>query len=99
MTGAKIHFAANHPTAAGHFPGNPIIPGALLLDEVMIALHAETGLHPSVIRAAKFLAPVRPGDTLVLTCQKSGAGAVKFECRRDATLVVTGTVELRARAA
>ena len=26
------------PTAAGHFPSNPIIPGALLLDEVVAAI-------------------------------------------------------------
>jgi 3-hydroxymyristoyl/3-hydroxydecanoyl-(acyl carrier protein) dehydratase len=35
-----LSFAPDHPTAAGHFPGNPILPGALLLDEVVLAIAA-----------------------------------------------------------
>ena len=31
------HFtlSADHPAFAGHFPGHPIVPGALILDEVI----------------------------------------------------------------
>ena len=31
MNKLTLQIAADHPTGAGHFPGNPIIPGALLL--------------------------------------------------------------------
>jgi len=85
----EIHFAENHPTAAGHFPGNPIIPGALLLDEVIRTLpNAATG-----IRAAKFFHPVRPGDSVTVQWSLSPPGAAKFECRLAETLVASGTVE------
>lgn len=94
MKSQKIHFVADHPTAPGHFPGNPIIPGALLLDEVIRILQSETGRPPSVIRAAKFLTPVRPGDTLSVTWHPSASAAVKFECHRDGTLAASGTIEL-----
>ncbi len=49
---------ASHPALPGHFPGNPIVPGALLLGEVIRAAarqHRVTG-----VAAAKFLVPLRP---------------------------------------
>jgi 3-hydroxyacyl-[acyl-carrier-protein] dehydratase len=38
VTALMVKFAVNHPCGAGHFPGNPIIPGALLLDEVLACI-------------------------------------------------------------
>ena len=29
--------AADHPSLAGHFPGNPIVPGVVILEEVVRA--------------------------------------------------------------
>ena len=77
----EVRFASDHPTAAGHVPGNPIIPGALLLDEVLKAV-AETAGSSSevVIRAAKFFRPVRPGESVQLRWQPLADGTIKFEC-------------------
>ena len=56
------HFAADHPTAAGHFPSNPIIPGALLIDAVLEALGEYARVDGEVtVLAAKFFRPVRAG--------------------------------------
>jgi len=91
----EIHFAADHPTAPGHFPSNPVIPGALLLDEVIRTLPGgATG-----IRAAKFFHPVRPGDSLHVNWILGPPGTAKFECRMANTLVASGTVETRAESA
>jgi 3-hydroxymyristoyl/3-hydroxydecanoyl-(acyl carrier protein) dehydratase len=91
---AKLHFAGNHPTAAGHFPGNPIIPGAVLLDEILATITGDDG--PMIIRSVKFLAPVRPGDSLDLHWETSPSGALKFECRPagEASLVLTGLLDI-----
>ena len=88
----ELRFAADHPTAAGHFPSDPIIPGALLLDEVIAAIAGDRAL---TIRAAKFLRPVRPGERVNLRWQSDG-GVAAFECRRfgEDGLVMTGTLEL-----
>ena len=91
----EVQFHADDPTAAGHFPGNPIIPGALLLDEVLRAIAGTGAMLPSVIRSAKFLSPVRPGDAVMVGWEVTGAGQIRFECRtREAgELVLVGTAE------
>jgi len=89
-----IHFAADHPVGPGHFPGNPIIPGALILDLVIGMLPGgATG-----IRSAKFLHPVRPGQSLRVQWREASGQAASFECRLAAcgTLVASGTIETGA---
>ena len=56
-------FPPEHPALAGHFPGNPIVPGVLLLDAALHAMGAQT---PVRIDNAKFLSVVRPGEALTL---------------------------------
>lgn len=85
---ATRHFALGHPAAAGHFPGNPIIPGAVLLREVVAAISA-TDEAPGgraegcEIRSAKFHHPVRPGDTLVIAWTGETGGEIRFSCAID----------------
>src|ERR1700674_1018315 len=66
MGAVTITIAPEHPALAGHFPGAPILPGVLLLDEMVCAVeqarpHAGTRWR---IGAAKFVKPVRPGEHL-----------------------------------
>lgn len=94
---AEIHFAPDHPTAAGHFPGNPIIPGALLLDEIVCAItEYADGARATAIRSAKFFRPVRPGESVRLSWRSLTNGAIAFECHvsGDETLAATGTIEI-----
>ena len=87
----------DHPAFAGHFPGQPLLPGALILAEVMEAvqrvpaLAARLGSHPT-LAAAKFLAPVRPGSTLSIELQPEPGAArgVRFDVRCDGVVAVTG---------
>ena len=92
---SEVRFASDHPTAAGHFPSNPIIPGALLLDEVLKAIAvAASGDADVVIRAAKFFRPVRPGEAVRVRWQRQADGCIKFECRLvgDDDLAASGTL-------
>jgi 3-hydroxymyristoyl/3-hydroxydecanoyl-(acyl carrier protein) dehydratase len=73
-------FDRDHPTAAGHFPGNPIIPGALLLDTVLDAIAGGTGPASSCeFRAVKFLRPIRPGDRIRIEWHEEH-GEMRFQC-------------------
>jgi 3-hydroxyacyl-[acyl-carrier-protein] dehydratase len=78
----EYRFDDAHPTAAGHFPGNPIIPGAVLLDEVLSTIAAAGGapaMHCE-IKSVKFLLPVRPGDRIVIRWHGTPSGETRFEC-------------------
>lgn len=84
----------NHPALAGHFPGHPVLPGAVLLAWVLRAVQGHAGLaarlgaHPQVAQA-KFLHPVRPGDRVRLQLTPAGQG-VAFVLQVDQTPVARG---------
>ncbi|MEO7386180.1 MAG: hypothetical protein ABIX37_04525 [Gammaproteobacteria bacterium] len=58
----------DHAAFAGHFPGNPIVPGVVLLDESIRSIAAACGvtLTECGIVTAKFASPARPGEELKL---------------------------------
>jgi 3-hydroxyacyl-[acyl-carrier-protein] dehydratase len=97
----EIRFAIDDPTGAGHFPGHPIIPGALLLEDIVRAIAGgEAMACELVIPAVKFLAPVRPGDVVRLRWRSRGDGQISFEGRRgeDERLAIAGTLRLGSAA-
>lgn len=87
----------DHPAFAGHFPGQPLLPGALLVSEVLEAvrsvpaLAARLGAQPT-LAAAKFLAPVRPGSTLLidLTPETGASRGLRFEVRCGRVVAASG---------
>jgi 3-hydroxyacyl-[acyl-carrier-protein] dehydratase len=87
MTSRHIAFARDHPAFAGHFPGQPLLPGVVLLGEVLELLLREApgaiGAQPC-ISAVKFLAPVRPGASLEIRWTAPGQERLRFEVWRHA---------------
>lgn len=80
-----LHIPVDHPAFAGHFPGQPLLPGVSLLAEVLEAVLADPALAARVgtaprIANAKFLAPVRPGADLNLVLDASGR-SLRFDVR------------------
>ncbi|GAB6195418.1 hypothetical protein [Lysobacter xanthus] len=54
---------ASHPSLPGHFPGNPIVPGVVLLDRVVEAIERRHGpLAALRMPQVKFLQPLRPDE-------------------------------------
>jgi 3-hydroxymyristoyl/3-hydroxydecanoyl-(acyl carrier protein) dehydratase len=84
---------AGHPSLPGHFPGRPVVPGVVLLDEVVAAISEWRGsaFVPAVFPAVKFLAPLLPGEGFIIRLQEL-AGRIDFECVRDTTVLLRGTV-------
>jgi 3-hydroxyacyl-[acyl-carrier-protein] dehydratase len=87
-------FSDDHPAARGHFPGNPIIPGALLLSESVAAIERELGGAggPLQLRSAKFAHPVRPGDRVEVQYSRDARGEIRFTCVVEGRPVLTGQV-------
>ena len=101
MTTIRQRLPLDHPAAQGHFPGNPIIPGALLLSATVQIIEADLGvsLAPYRIRRAKFPHPARPGDELRVEFTGCATGSIKFECAVKDHTVLVGEVECSAKSA
>jgi 3-hydroxyacyl-[acyl-carrier-protein] dehydratase len=100
MSDRAVRIATHHPAFAGHFPGQPVLPGVALLAEVLEAVLDEPALAASIGQAprvaqVKFLAPVRPGTDLCLALQASGHG-VRFALREGERTVASGVLEAGA---
>jgi 3-hydroxyacyl-[acyl-carrier-protein] dehydratase len=87
-----LSVAADHPAYAGHFPGQPIVPGVVLLDETLHALAVRQGLAVSAgqIKSAKFPSPVRPGEALRLNYVSTAAGVFHFEVMAGERVAASG---------
>lgn len=92
MGTVSIEISPQHPAFAGHFPGTPIVPGALLLDEAVRVLSetAEEGSVACEIAAAKFLSVVRPGEALSVEHERSNDGWIRFVIRTPDRPVASG---------
>ncbi len=84
----------DHSAFAGHFPGTPILPGAVLLDTVLHAIAAATGIAPDVceISSVKFLSPAGPGDELVIQHVLSAGGTIHFDIVAGMRKIASGTI-------
>jgi 3-hydroxyacyl-[acyl-carrier-protein] dehydratase len=78
----------DHPAYEGHFPGNPLLPGVVLLAEAMAAL----GAMERNVENAKFLAPVTPGMPLTLSHETLQSGGLRIEIESPQGLVATATL-------
>lgn len=85
---------AGHPAFPGHFPGRPIVPGVVLLDQAILfaekLLGAEVGRW--LIGNAKFLSPVGPAETLVFSLQPTARGAIVFTVKCGERDVASGSL-------
>lgn len=88
---------ADHPCLIGHFPGNPIVPAVLLLQNVLDAVQAWRGPQWRMQRllAAKFLSPLRPEESFDILLQMTDT-RVAFRCERASELLAQGSLEVVA---
>lgn len=88
-----LEVAADHPAYAGHFPGFPVLPGAVLLEATLSALEAhQTGPLRWLVSSAKFQGVVRPGDALALEHERLPNGSIRFSIRSGGRTVASGVL-------
>lgn len=87
--------SATHPALPGHFPGQPVVPGVVILDAVLAVLEGQDGHARSIARLpqVKFLAPLLPEQQARIELERS-AERVRFRVLCDTTLLANGELVL-----
>ncbi len=89
---------STHPCLAGHFPGQPVVPGVVLLDLVCAAwLTRNAELRLRKIVTAKFTSPVLPEQVIAVFLSGDGDGRVTFRCNHAERLVGKGLLQFCQR--
>ena len=83
---------AFHPALAGHFPGNPVVPGVVILSRVCAAVTRLHGVAVEALPAVKFHAPLRPGEPFSIRLARTGAGRYGFRVLSGDKLIAAGTI-------
>lgn len=97
----KSIIGSDHPALPGHFPGQPVVPAAVLLTRIAaVARAAHPGLIVSGIRKAKFVRSLAPDEPFEIALETPSATGLRFACRSHAGTIVEGrlTVEPPAHA-
>jgi len=86
--------AESHPALAGHFPGDPVVPGAWLLALVERAARQRFGddIRVLEIPAASFRTPLRPQETFRIVLEQSAPDRIAFRIEGRSDLFAHGTL-------
>src|ERR1700754_1589951 len=87
----RFRIAADHPALPGHFPGNPVVPGVVLLDRIAAALQSWRGERVAAFPQVKFLLPLLPNETAALILTKVG-DETRFVVERETQPIAKGIV-------
>ena len=82
--------SGNHPSLAGHYPDNPLVPAAIILDtvrEMIVAEYEDSELI--CIRQAKFFAPLLADQTVSILVDEFEK-KYRFRCFRGTDKIAEG---------
>lgn len=91
----EVVIGSDHPALPGHFPGQPVVPAAVILSRVMETVRQSwPDARVTGIRKAKFLQRVRPDEPFWIDLDAPTGDSLKFVCRTADTVVVQGRLTL-----
>lgn len=92
-----VSVSPDHPALPGHFPGHPVVPGVVILDEVIetLCLQAGQALVVTGLPSVKLSSPLLPGQPLTIEIEEDEPGTADFTCRVDNRLVAAGSIRVQ----
>ena len=86
-----------HPSLPGHFPGNPVVPGVVILDEVLHALAQwQNNVQVEGFITVKFVEPLLPEEAFTISFEHTKPDRVKFQCIKAHTIFASGIINIVA---
>lgn len=91
----EFTIAADHPCLPGHFPGHPLVPGVVILEQVLVAIAQHTGVEAQRVRLGqvKFIAPLLPGQPATVAVEYT-APRWRFSVSGSGQVLVRGDLQL-----
>lgn len=98
---ATLRLEAESPWFAGHFPGDPVLPGLAQLGAVLALLRQASGreLAVAALSRVKFKQLARPGELLAIRAEPvpGRPGAYAFRIGGETGEVCTGIMKVNNR--
>lgn len=86
-----------HPSLPGHFPGMPVVPGVVLLSEILADQRRQLPrVQVMGIKKLKFLRMLLPDQGFTVEFAEPGANGLRFKCWQDGAVLAEGNLALRA---
>jgi len=93
----EIKFQSDHPVFEGHFPGTPIVPGVVILENIFRFL--EENICNEIIidklEQVKFRTPLLPNQKLKVSFSVLSPNRIKFLGNVQENMVVSGSLLIK----
>ena len=85
------YIPTDHPALPGHFPGYPVTPGVVLLNQVAKACaHWQADARITAWPQVKFVSPLLPEEAFVIRLTRTAPDTTRFTVHVDTRLVASG---------
>ena len=83
--------SSSHPSISGHFPGNPIVPGAVIIENVIkVFSRSNDSREITSLSTVKFIKPIEVNQKVDVNFLSISTELISFECVSNNVVLVLG---------